>query len=97
MHSPIGIVHIRISGKALLPMLSLSTIELHNTVVGIENWNIWLSGSEKQLYNNFSFTYWPYIYWYEAISDINPIKHPKCTLQLKLSNFKIFANCKVFV
>ena len=32
-----------------------------------------------------------------AISVINPFKQPKRALELKLSNFKNFANCKVFV
>ena len=38
-----------------------------------------------------------YIYWHEATSAINPFKQPKRAFKLKLSNFKIFANCKIFV
>ena len=36
-------------------------------------------------------------YWYEAIGTINPFKQPKRALELKLSNFKNFVNCKHFV
>ena len=46
------------------------------------------SMSEKQPYYNVSFKYWPFIYWYEAIDAIIPIKQPKRSLELKLSNFK---------
>ena len=37
------------------------------------------------------------MYWYYAISAINPFEQLKCALELKLSNFKIFENCKYFV
>ena len=33
----------------------------------------------------------------KAIVTINPFKQPKCALQLKLLNFKNFANCKIFI
>ena len=46
-------------------------------------------------YNSISFKYWPYIYWYEAISAMNPFKQPKRASELKLSNFKNFAHCKI--
>ena len=38
-----------------------------------------------------------YIYSYEATSAINPFKQPKRAFKLKLPNFKIFANYKIFV
>ena len=52
---------------------------------------------KNQPYNNVSFKYWSFIYWYKAIGEINPFKQPKCALQLKLLNFKIFVNCKQIV
>ena len=52
---------------------------------------------KNSLYKNVSFKYWPFIYWYEVIGTINLFKQPKCTLELKLSNFKCFVNCKHFV
>ena len=33
------------------------------------------------------------MYWYNAISAINPFKQLKRALELKLLNFKIFENC----
>ena len=37
------------------------------------------------------------IYWYKAISAINPFKQPKHALELKLSNYKHFASFKIFI
>ena len=37
-----------------------------------------------------------YIYWYDAINTINLFKQLKCALESKLSDFKIFENCKNF-
>ena len=37
---------------------------------------------KTQPYNSISFKYWTYIYWYEAISTINPFKLPKRELKL---------------
>ena len=37
------------------------------------------------------------IYSFEATSAINPFKQPKRAFKLKLQNFKIFANYKIFV
>ena len=34
---------------------------------------------------------------YEATSAINPFKQPKHAFKLKLPNFKISANCKIFI
>ena len=52
---------------------------------------------KNQPYNNVTFKYWSFIYWYEAIGSINPFKQPKHALQLKLSNFKNFVNCKQII
>ena len=55
--------------------------------------NPWLpkNMSGKQPYNNISFKYWPEIYC------INPSKQPKHALELKLSIFRYFVNCKNFI
>ena len=63
-------------------------------------------GINKRLYgfpclkNNFTVAFslntgHTYIHWYKAISTINPVKQPKHALELKLSHFKNFANCKI--
>ena len=60
--------------------------------------NIWLPISENDLAITFpSDTGHVRIYWYEAISTINLLKQPKGHIELKLSNFKSFANCKIFI
>ena len=53
----------------------------------------------KQPYSSIYFKYRPYIYIYsyEATSTINPFKQPRRAFKLKMSNFKNFANCKIFV
>ena len=48
-----------------------------------------------QPYNSVSFKYLSFIYWYEAIGAKNLFKQPKRVLELKLSNFKNFVNCKL--
>ena len=60
-------------------------------------YNYGFSCMKNQLYNNVSFKYWSFIYWYEAIDSINPFKQPKHALQFKLSNFKNFVNYKQIV
>ena len=70
----------------LLSTIVLNSMDLHG-----------IYGFPCQPYNNISFKYWLFIYWYEATGTINPFKQPKCALELKLLNFKNFVNCKHFV
>ena len=48
---------------------------------------------ESNLATTFSSKYCHTIYWYDAISTINPFKQLKRALESKLSNFKIFESC----
>ena len=74
--------------------LSLSTIVLNS-----RDWHgiYGFPCMKNQPYNNVSFKYWPFTYWYGATGSINALKQPKRAFQLKLSNFKNFVNCKLIV
>ena len=50
-------------------MIALNSRDLHG-IYGFPS-------MKNQSYNNVSFKYWLFIYWYEAIGTINPFKQPK--------------------
>ena len=73
--------------------VSLSTLVLNSRD---RQGNLWLP--QKCIYKTTLQQYFPSkychkIYWYDAISTINPFKKLKRALESKLSNFKNFENC----
>ena len=70
--------------------LLLSTIVLNSR----DWWEIYCF-PWQQPYNNISFEYWQFIYWYKAIGSINLFRYPKHAFEMKLWNF-IFCKLQVF-